>query len=474
MTNEDYSKIEINGVIHELNQEQIDRLNVSLKEKEIYDMTEEELTEFINEQTKELNEIDDTPSIKVLFNQQTKYDKEMEAFDEVQYRIDESIEFLNEQLEDDMKIVLIMELLKSTTQIGSVDYHALDRLLEDKYWDFDNKKCVDNYYYDYTNNTRRSFADPRFDTNYPKSTSYKATYAKTKEEFTELTLKDYDTNCKITFSPIATAKIFTMMLLNPNIEFGGYLSYSSILPKIEDIYNTEPIEIIVDDFLLIPQTRSSSRIDYFEFDLPEFMQDWRDAKENKQFTSARHHSHHTLSAFHSRTDREEIIEMAKQKSKFFSVVTAFKDKPFDKDVDLLNFDHFFDNIEVDSVLYLPFLDETEAKANNAEYGYLVETNIVFSEYGQKEIEETLEFVERFKEMELFVKYKFPTIQKLNILVQKKVLTEEDVYAIRETLNGSEELYNIFNALFDVLNNVVSKDKLEAQTKIIEEIKKLVK
>jgi hypothetical protein len=204
------------------------------------------------------------------------------------------------------------------------------------------------------------------------------------------------------------------------------------------------------------------------------MQDWRKAKEEGLYTSARHHSHHTLSAFHSRTDREEVIEMAKQKSKFFSVVTAFKDKPYDKDADLLNFDHFFENTEVDSVLYLPFLDETEAKANNAEYGYLVETNIVFSEYGQKEIEETLEFVERFKEMEIFVKEKFPTIQKLDILVKKNILTEEDVYAIRETLNGSEELYNIFNALFDVLNNVVSKDKLEAQTKIIEEIKKLVK
>jgi hypothetical protein len=242
MTNEDYSKIEINGVIHELNQEQIDRLNVSLKEKEIYDMTEEELTEFINEQTKELNNLEEEQSIKILFNPSTKYDREMEAFDETQYKIEESIEFLNDELEDDSKIVLIMELLKGISQIGSVDYHAIDRLLEDKYWDFDNKLCVDNYYYDYTNNVRRPLNNPHYNTNYKtdtKSTYKGTTYTtKHKEEFTELSLKDYENNCKIIFSPIATAKIFTMMLLNPHIEFGGYLSYKTDLPNIVITYSS--------------------------------------------------------------------------------------------------------------------------------------------------------------------------------------------------------------------------------------------
>ena len=450
---------------------------MSNEEKSIQDMTDEEFDKFMKEQEKtnpfingiiERTEI--TSKIKVLNNPSNDYERD----EHIYYKIDESAEFLLDETTDDQKIVLILELLSRITNINSVDYKAIEKKNEDIYWSWNNTECTDNYYYDYTEGRRRSLHDQKTDDKgYIAKSSYKAT-TKVIDSFVELSTKDYNADIKVVFSPIATAKIFIMKLLNPYAEFGGYLSYQTDLPNIEDIYEEGKIEIIVDDLLLIPQKRSNSAIEYFEFEIPEFMEDWRKAKEEKKYTSARYHSHHTLSAFHSETDKGEIEEMSKQKSKFFSVVSAFKSKSFDKDTDWENFDYFFNNTEIDSVLFIPFTDEAEAKANSAECGYYIETGVVFSDYTQDDLIKVKEYITRFIEMEGFVKNKYPTIKKLNQLVKKKILDENDVYHIREQLNESEHLYNVFNSLFDTLNNVVSKDKLEKQTKIIDEIKKLVK
>ena len=472
MTNENI--VEIDGVYHTLTDEQINEL----ENKKIYDMSEEELQEYVNEQSGLLNEKDSNQSngngikiVSVPNNQRFSYDEEDNEL--LIQQMEDSIEFLINELTDDQKAVLISELLNNMTNLSSVDYKSIDRQLEDKYWDWNNTRCDDPYQYDYTEG-RRVPIKPVIGTTTVSTWQPKKVYTKVVDSFCELAIDQYTSDIKIVFSPVATAKIFIMKLINPNIEFGGYLSYSTKLPNSDELFDGKDYRIEVEDLLLIPQTRSAHRIDYFEFDVPEFMEDWRKAKEDKLFTSARYHSHHTLSAFHSSTDLGEIKEMAKQKSKFFSVVTAFKDKPFESDIDFINFDYFFDNIEVDSQFFIPFEDEGEAKLNNAELGYLIETNVIFSEYTKDDLALVREYVNRFTEMEKFMKYKFPTINNLNKLVKNKILDETDVYYIRELLNGSDNLFNVFNDLFKTLSTSVSKDKADKQKKIIDQIKKLVK
>ena len=446
-------------------------------------MTDEEFDEFIKDE--DIDSIEElakahtkepiTSSITVISNPTNEDpNKEMEA--ELMYEeLEEYQEFLLNNLTNNQKIVFMMELLKGVTSITSVDYNALDKSLQDKYWDWNNTECTDNYYYDYNQGRRRGFDDSHYTSRdyYTPAKSINNYSSKGIDDFCELAIKDYKAKVYISFSAIATAKIFIMKLYNPHIEFGGYLSYKNPLPNIEDLYEEGDIFIEIDDLLLIPQKRDSSHIEYFEFDLPEFMQDWRTAKENKLFTSGRYHSHHTLSAFHSTTDKGEIEEMAKQKSKFISVVSAFKKTPFDKNTDLINFEYFLENTQIDSVLYIPFEDDKEAKENEATYGYYIETGVMFSDYTQDDLKEVQKFITRFVEMEIFIKEKYPVINALNRLVEKKVLDENDVYYIRKQLNESDSLYTVFTSIFETMNNLMINSKGKEYDELIKQIKKLV-
>lgn len=445
-------------------------------EKQIQDMTDQEFDQFLDEQEKSVEDLNKEPitsSITVISNPSTNNLNDQEDLDLLYEKIGEYEEFLLTNLTDNEKIVYMMELLKSTTNMTSVDYNALDHLLQDKYWDWNNTECSDSFYYDYNMGRRRGFEDNFEARDYIPAKG--STYIRKKkiDDFCEIEIVDYKAKVSISFSPLATAKIFIMKLYNPHIEFGGYLSYKTVLPNIEDIYEDKEITIEVEDLLLIPQKRGTSHIEYFEFEIPEFMQDWRKAKEDKLFTSGRYHSHHTLTAFHSGTDRGEIEEMAKQKSKFISVVSAFKDKPFDKNTDLINFEYFLENTEIDSVLYIPFVDEKEANDNNSLYGYYIQTEVMFSDYTQNELKEVKEFIKRFIKMETFIVEKYPIINGLNKLVDKEILKEDDVYYIREQLSKSDSLYNIFGSLFETMKTMSVNSKAKDYDKLVSQIKKLV-
>ena len=125
-----------------------------------------------------------------------------------------------------------------------------------------------------------------------------------------------------------TAKLLQLMKEIQDIEWGSYIVYKTQIPNdpmweiTED--NQEPIEIIIEDLVLIPQKISSGHVEFMEIEYPELMKDLIEYKFSGYFTTGRLHSHHTLGAFHSGTDLGEFEKYFSAGDKLLSIVASFK------------------------------------------------------------------------------------------------------------------------------------------------------
>jgi len=216
-------------------------------------------------------------------------------------------------------------------------------------------------------------------------------------------------------------------------------------------------------------------VEYLENELPEFMQEWRQAKLDGLYVNAgRIHSHHTMTAYHSSTDTGEFEKAFDTEDRMLSIVTAFnKNKKINQNKELDQWDYFFKALNYDTVLFIPLVGD-QKNTVQAEFGYQVRSTIYLNKYETKEIDEAIAWKEKFDEMDLFVEHKYPLIKKLIRLQEVKKIDEIDLYTLRKQIVEDPHMFNFVSDMV----NLLGETKLELSSNLkyktrMEEIKKII-
>lgn len=401
-------------------------------------------------------------------------------------KIDAITEWLVATVEDNKLVEIVERLLENISKMDYQPYRDIQKKIDDLYWDDQYSDLGTGYGQANVDYGRDSLGNIFGQTENKLRNAYnsknygyyqKSTIKSTVPDFIEMKESSYNLKLKFELSPLATAKLFVMMKFYQGVEWGAYMKLKEALPKLDDLYVEGERTIEVLDFILIPQVRSTSHVEYLENELPEFMNEWRQAKLDKFYVnSGRIHSHHSMGAWHSPTDTGEFEEAFKTEDRLFSIVSAFSDKANKIDVnkDLDDWDYFFNALDFDAVLFIPLIGDQKNQVN-ADFGYTIRRPIWLNKYGLEEIEEALNWREGFEQMDLFVKHKYPIIEKLLRLQDLKKIDEVNFYNIRSSLFDNESMFEFVRDMI----NLLGETKLESNTNLtyktkINAIKKLLK
>lgn len=398
--------------------------------------------------------------------------------------LDEIIEIVDNE---DM-IVIVESLVSRLESIDYVNYTNIIKTLDDLYWEETQKEygsygygVNSGYYDDDPNSLRNLFGENagKYDSELTKvwSKGKGFTYSKTPSipDFIKLDDKSTPIDLKISMSPLATAKLFLMMKFYQHQEWGAYMKLDKALPKLEDMFKDEEIEITILDLILIPQVRSISHVEYLEQELPEFMHEWRQAKIDKFYVnSGRIHSHHTMGSWHSTTDTGEFEKSFEVEERLLSIVTSFSDKTkrIDQSKDLNDWDYFFKALDFDTVLFIPLIGD-QSNTVNAKFGYTVNRSLWLNKFGIDEINKAIEWREGFQKMDIFVNTKYPTIEKILRLQDLNKIDEVDFYNIRKDIFENESMFSFVEDMVKLLSETKSESNSNLIYKTrIAEIKKI--
>ena len=401
--------------------------------------------------------------------------EEIRKEESIDFKIDKIMEWVIAVGDNDNFVAIMVKMAEMIEDISYNNHQKVSKLVDDCYWEANY-----NYYGAYEDTALGKLFNER-KTDYTRvhtpTTPTKTVVTKTvvKPDFIELKPEAYTLKLKYSLSALATAKLFTMMKYYQNVEWGAYMKLDKALPKLEDLYTQGEWEIEVLDIILIPQIRSTAHVEYLENELPEFMEEWKEAKINKFYVnSGRIHSHHTMGSWHSATDTGEFKEAFGNQDRMLSIVTAFSDKKnkIDQSKDLNDWDYYFKALEFDCVLFIPLVGDQKTHID-CDYGYQVRNSIFLTPYGIDEINEAIEWRQKFEEMDIFVNQKYPVIQKLLRLQEIKKISDIDFYHIRSQLFTNENMFNFVQDLIILLSE--TKNELNNQSLYksrIAEIKKI--
>ena len=420
----------------------------------------------------------------------SKYAKEEEQKGNVEMlkydKVSKILEKLLSMVDNDVLIIIIFKMVKQLDEIEFADYDAITKKIDDIYWEsqydwetgYDETNDNDKIANFFNKKDAKEFAlfhrDKQRAKVYNKSKS--SWYSKkVLPDFIDLNEKQIPANVKFSMSSLATAKLFVMMKYYQNVEWGAYMKLDKALPKLDDLYINGDLEIKILDLILIPQVRSSASVEYLENELPEFMEEWRQAKIDKFYVnSGRIHSHHTMGSWHSVTDNGEFEKSFETEDRLLSIIVSFDDKlnKIDQSKDLLDWDYFFKALEYESVLFIPLVGD-QKNTIDCDYGYTIKRSIWLNKYGINEIQKAIEWRDQFEKMDIFVHKKYPLIKNLLELQKAKKINEVDFFNIRSQIYENK---NMFSFVEDLINLLVERNTKAISNTIyksrLEEIKKI--
>ena len=269
-----------------------------------------------------------------------------------------------------------------------------------------------------------------------------------------------------------TAKLLQLMKEIQDIEWGSYIVYKTQIPNdpmweiTED--NQEPIEIIIEDLVLIPQKISSGHVEFMEIEYPELMKDLIEYKFSGYFTTGRLHSHHTLGAFHSGTDLGEFEKYFSAGDKLLSIVASFKNhqaKQTFKNTDLKapnSVELLMSCLDFHSMIGIPEVSiEIPEIKNSVELGIIRQVALKY--YGDIDpyIEEAEQFLVRFKEMLEKIKKTELSFIIMKYLGERNKFDENERRAIRSELLSNPVMLQGFTALSQEFSTIYKKHKSTA-------------
>lgn len=274
-------------------------------------------------------------------------------------------------------------------------------------------------------------------------------------------LEDITKLCKkiwLRFSKEDTAKLYTMMLNKPSIEWGAYLLFNEKLPSLNDVWieKDENEELIIDiaKMVNVPQKATSGHVDYREQDYPELMQEVYQARARGMKTTGRIHSHHNMSAWHSGTDWDEFDKYLPIGDHYLSIVVA-TNKKFNSELvlDKRNTDIFFQNLQFHVAYGIPDKDA------ESELGYKIICSVMLDQVDDNklykkadkylvEYEEYLDTIAKTEKVYNIVK----------VLVDKDQLSEEEERELRTKLLEDELFFKSFEVLGNVTHETIKTSK----------------
>jgi len=268
--------------------------------------------------------------------------------------------------------------------------------------------------------------------------------------------EDHTENIRIVFNARDTAIIFNLMASYPDIEWGLY----TVHKKLNDINVEKKNTIDIEELILVPQKTDRVSVEYMEVEFPELSQEVF----KKRFTHnvGRIHSHHSMEAYHSATDEDQLIQALTDEQTFISTVLSLKHR-----VKSSTFDDVYRHIRQETLLCVPKSDDT------CVYGVGYHATIVFTPYGEDEHLNAHDFVNDYENMINIVKEKSPIMEYMKSFIEenddfdgkaiRKLILEDDSVAefitkLTEKHKASfvKENKDVLEGVIDVLNSVIKE------------------
>jgi proteasome lid subunit RPN8/RPN11 len=262
----------------------------------------------------------------------------------------------------------------------------------------------------------------------------------------------------ITFSKKAYSQIILMMIDYPKIEWGAFFTVPNMPTlnqlkeyykenRVKDTKNKVIYEVEIKELIVYPQTTNGVEVEYSP-DYNNLMDDYKRVRKEGNFPLGIIHSHHTMTAYHSNTDRFFLEERLAMRQKTISIVLASKlpnvnvmKKIISGEISDKKLEKLIEQFTTDYEIVYPPTDKMLAK-NKIGFSFENE-EFYYQNISSNDIATNKEFVNRYEIMINSVKKLSPFLKSLESFKNNFTISEPHFHKLKKNIFNSKEAQNVY-------------------------------